>query len=91
MLQDFNQRQEGLPVAVGPPVQQLLALGDLLFQFLHAAALFFELLAIAPAVGRVQLQLLLQRPHQLGLIAHFPSQVVLGGVHVMALGHGRNR
>ena len=87
MLKDLHQGQEGLPVAIGPLMQQLLPFSDLQFQIFHAPAVLLELLAISPAMGRMLLLLLLEIPHQPGLSQHLPSQVILRGGHVVAPGH----
>ena len=91
MLQDFDQRKKRLPVAIGPLVQHLLTLGDLQLQLLHAPPLLLELLAITPAMGGMQFQLLLEGVHQFGMLTHLPSQVILGSVHVMPACHRRHR
>ena len=88
--QHLNQGQEGIPVAIRAEVQQLLALLDLQLQLLHAAAVLLELAAVAPAVGRMQLQAFLQLMHLLGLVLHLTGQVVLGRGHVVATGHVGN-
>ena len=89
--QHLNQGQEGVPVAIRAEVQQLLALLDLQLQLLHAAAMLLELAAVAPAVGRMQLQAFLQLMHLLGLVLHLTGQVVLGRGHVVATGHRGHR
>jgi hypothetical protein len=38
----------------------------------------------------MELQSFLQLPHPLHLLKHLPSQVVVGGGHVMASGHRSN-
>ena len=47
--------EERFPMAVGPLMEQLLTLSDLLFELFHAASMLFKLLAISPAVGRMLL------------------------------------
>ena len=91
VAQHLDQGQEGVPVAVGAEVQQPLAFLDLQLQLLHPPPMLFELAAVAPAVGRLQLQLLLQLLHQLGLGLHLTGQVVLGRGHVVAAGHRGHR
>ena len=87
VLQDLHQGQEGLPVTVGPLLQQLLPFSDLQLQIFHTPAVLLQLFAISPAMGRMLLLLLLEIPHQPGLGQHLPSQVVLRGGHVVAPGH----
>ena len=89
--QDVDQGEEGVPVAVGAEVQQPLPLLQLGCQFLGAAAVLLELLAVAPAVGRVLLDRQLQLAHQQVLGLNFAGQVVAGGVHVVAAGHRGHR
>ena len=60
VLQDLHQGQEGLPVAVGPLMQQLLPFSDLQLQIFHAPAMLLQLFAISPAMGRMLLLLLLE-------------------------------
>ena len=91
MAQHVDQGQEGVPVPVGPEVQQPLALLDLESQLLHPATVLLELAAVAPPVGGMEFELLLQLLHQLGLALHLGGQVVLGGVHVVATGHRSDR
>ena len=89
--EDLDQVQEGVPVAVGPVMQDAAPFVDLQLQLLHATAMLLELLAIAEAMGRMELQLCFQLLHQAGLVQHLAGQVVAGGVHVIATGHGGHR
>ena len=87
LLQDLHQSQKCLPVAVGAVMEQSLPLFDLLLQLLHPTTVLLELLAIAPAMGRMLLLLLLEITHRAGLGQHLSSQVVLRCGHVVTTGH----
>ena len=71
-------------------MEQLLALFHLGFNLFHAPQLLFKLFAVAPTVGGMELQSILQLAHPLHLLKHLSGQVVVGGGHVMASGHGSN-
>ena len=70
VLQDLDQRQKRLPVAVRAMVQQPLPFLDLLIKLLHPAPMLLQLLAISPAMSRMPLQLIFQLPDQANLKQH---------------------
>ena len=87
VLQDLHEGEKCFPMAVRPVMQHLLTLGNLHLQIFHATAMLLELLAIAPAMGRMLLEIGFQILDGLGLRQHFTRQVVLRGGHVVPLSH----
>ena len=91
MLKDVDQGRKGVPMPVGTVMEQLLALADLEIQLLHPAAMFFELLAITPAVSGMVFEVVFEVFHQPRLRQHLARQVVLRRGHVVPLGHMGHR